>query len=408
MKGMEFWSKETNPETGEKFEAWRKNLRVAHDGSLDEVALLNSEYGQELAELAQLRFIYEEDPMGEACLVFYRERGVRKEFFPGEQFYERWALFTPLEAERNPDAEKKYPLVFWHHGGGNPIETDEFSTRFTQMAGKEEFIVAMLQDTRWQNLNRKIDEISAMYPVDPERIYVTGYSQGGQAAHSALLRIPERLAAAAPCGAEIFQQWDHLDVRYTLEELQNLRRIFVPTMEITGVNEFLEFLPVNHYRPIKLQKAEEGAAHTTWHVPGHDLDADPTNPPGKRADKPVPPESFDEDMADRWKLERLNLRMYAQHCRMMDMERCLSYRMKPDDAFHHRLGFYGDREETQTIGGAEHYIADVFNEDGLLAFRYCGINNFPHWPSPRLAELTWEFMRRFRRDRQTGRIVEEP
>ena len=407
MNGMDYWSVQTNPETGAKFEAWRKALRGSQDGTWDEEALLKSEFGEELARTNDLRFRYEEDPMGEEVLSFYRTLGVRKELFTGPDFYDRWMLFTPLEAPKDPASPVKYPIIFWHHGGGNAIETDEFSVHFSQMAGKEKFILVMLQDTRWEQVNCKIDEVAALYPVDMERIYVAGYSQGGQAAHSALLRIPHRLAAAAPCGAEIFQQWDHMDVRFTVPEIVNLRHFFVPTMEMTGVCEFLTFLPVNHYRPIVFNKPEEGAALTTYNVPGHDRDKDPTNPPGKRADKPFPPEGADAEAADRWKLSRLNLRMFVQHCAPRDEDVCLSYRNTIDDTFHHKLGFYGDTEEMRVIGGIEHYIADIKNDEGTLAFRYCGIDNFPHWPSPLLAELTWEFMKKFRRDSCTGKIVED-
>ena len=419
MKGLEYWSRETNPETGEKFEAWRKSLREAQDGTMDELRLLTSEYGDTMAQLAELRFRFEEDTMGEEILSFYKELGVRKEFFTGheaegkglgtviegEAFYDRWMLFTPIEAPEDPDAERKYPLVFWNHGGGNAIETDEFATRFSQMVGKEKFILVILQDTRWQTISSKIDEVAARYPVDKERIYVSGYSQGGQATHSALLRIPEKLAAAVPSGAEIFQQWDHLDIKYTVPEVLNLRRCFVPTMLINGVSEFLAFLPVNHYRPVQFQPHEEGSAISLYQVPGHDRDADPTNPPGKRADKPFPPEGASEEEADRWKLGRLNLRMFAQHCKERDEEVCLGYRKTSEDVLHHKLGFYGDREETRVIGGVEHYIADMFHEDGTLAFRYCGIDNYPHWHSPYLAELAWEFMRMYRRDSATGKIA---
>ncbi len=408
MNTMECRSSKAGPETGLKFEAWRKALHGSHDGTWDEESLFNSRFGQELVRTNELRFRFEEDTMGDEVLSFYRELGVRKEFFTGPDFYDRWMLFTPLEAEKNPAAQTKYPIVFWNHGGGNAIETDEFSVHFSQMVGKEKFILVMLQDTRWERVNEKIDKVASLYPADLERVYVAGYSQGGQAAHSALLRIPQRLAAAAPCGAEIFQQWDHLDVRYTVPELLNLRHHFVPTMEMTGVCEFLTFLPVNHYRPICMNPPEEGAAITTYNVPGHDRDKDPTNPPGKRADKPFPPAGSDEEAADRWKLSRLNLRMFVQHCAPRDENICLGYRNTPDDVLHHKLGFYGDEETIKMIGGVPHYIADIKNSDGILAFRYCGIDNFPHWPSPYLAELTWDFLRRYRRDSKTGRIVEDP
>lgn len=405
MKGQEYWSQETNPATGLKFEGWRKGLMGSHDGRCDIDALLATEYGEMMAELAHLRFSFEEDTMGEACLEYYRGLGVKKELFSDGDFYSRWFLFTPLEMYEDAGQGKKYPLIFWNHGGANAIETDEFSTHFTQMVGKEKFMVCMPQNTCWDSVEKILDIIEASYPVDTERVYVTGYSQGGQAAHSALIRMPRRLAGAAPCGAEAFQLWDHLDKRYTLEEIERLRAVFVPVVQISGVYEFLSYLPHNHYAPIVMNKPLPGAMHTTYHIQGHDLAIDPTNPPGKRADKPYPPEGGD---ADKWKLDRLQLRLYTQGCKALDEDRCLDYHNHPEDRFHYVMGFYGDREETRSIGGVDHYIADVDNAEGICAYRYIGVDNFPHWPPLMMAEHCWEFLRNYRRDSKTGKVVCDP
>ena len=175
----------------EKYSQLTQAFRCAHNGLCDIDALLSSPYGREMEKLSLLRFRFEEDPMGEDCLAYYNALGIRKELFQEEDFYSRWAMFTPLRMKER----KRYPLIFWHHGGGNPIETDEFSTHLTQMAAREGFLVCMLQTTNWDVVDRMIDVLAEKYPVDKERIYVMGYSQGGQAAHSALIRIPEKLAA---------------------------------------------------------------------------------------------------------------------------------------------------------------------------------------------------------------------
>lgn len=403
MNAMNYWSPETNPVSGDKFAAWKKMLLTADNGGCDLETLLATPYGQEMAETNAPRFIFEEDTMGEECLSFYENIGVRKEMFSDGDFYSRWFLFTPLECAKGSD--KKYPLIFWNHGGGNAIETDEFSVRWSRMAGKEKFILVMLQNTCWEQVDRIIDKVSEMYPVDPERVYVTGYSQGGQASQSALLRIPSRLAGAAPCGAEEFQHWDHMDVRYTLDEFMRLRYTFVPVIQIAGVYEFLQFLPVNKYTPIVFNPPIEGAAPTTYEFPGHVLEDDPTNPPGKRADKPFPPKGYDPD---RWKMERFNLRMYSLGCEGRDVDRCLAFRETPDDELHHKLGFYGDEEEIRLHGGVKLFISTVKNTDGIPAYRYVGVDNYPHWPPHILADLCWEFLKQFRRDSTTGKIIVDP
>ena len=384
----------------QKMEQWMRAMRFSHNGECDIDGLLAGEYGEEMKKLSLLRFRFEEDPAGEECLSYYRELGVRKEMFETDRFYARWALFTPLDMR----GDRKYPVVFWNHGGGNPIETDEFSTHLTQMAGTEGFIACMLQNTNWENLGRVLDIILEKYPADPERIYIMGYSQGGQAAHSALLRIPGRLAAVSACGCDAFPLWDNMDVRFTLEEVDRLRDIFVPVIQIAGRYEFLNLLPHNLWRDRKLWEGPPMPLNLYRH-PDHDLAADPTNPAGKRADPPMPPPNTDGDW---WKVAKLNLRLASLGCEPVDPARCISYQNTPEDELHHVLGFYGDREEIRTYHGIRHFIADKRNAGGMTAYRYVAVDKNPHWPLLMMAELSWEFFKNYRRDTGTGRIAADP
>ena len=69
------------------------------------------------------------------------------------------------------------------------------------------------------------------------------------------------------------------------------------------------------------------------------------------------------------------------------------------------LGFYGDEEAILQIHGLKHYFVNIYNEDGINAFRYVCLDNYPHFVPPAGGELLWEFFRQFRRDRSTGRII---
>ena len=382
----------------EKYAQLVQALRCSHNGDCDIDSLLATEYGEKTKELAMLRFRFEEDPAGADCLNFYRDLGIRKELFAGEDFYSRWAMFTPMVMQDG----KKYPLIFWHHGGGNPIETDEFSIPITQMVEREQILVCMLQTTNWDNVDWMIDILAEKYPVDLERVYVMGYSQGGQAAHAALLRIPERLAGVSASGCDAFPLWDNLDVRYTVEEIDHLRDTFVPVIQVVGRYEFLNLLPHNQWRNIKLW--EHGVSVNPYRHPDHDLAIDPTNPPGKRADKPKPPAHTDPDW---WKVQKLNLRLISQGCEPVDTETCIAYQQTPEDELHHVLGFYGDREEVREYYGIQHFICDKKRKDGMLAYRCVGVDNSPHWPLLTMAELSWGFFRNYRRDLDSGRIVED-
>ena len=55
--------------------------------------------------------------------------------------------------------------------------------------------------------------------------------------------------------------------------------------------------------------------------------------------------------------------------------------------------------------GDEVYISDYFKQDGTNTFRYASIENTPHMIMPQMAELSWEFCRRFARNRETGESI---
>ena len=61
------------------------------------------------------------------------------------------------------------------------------------------------------------------------------------------------------------------------------------------------------------------------------------------------------------------------------------------------LGLYADRTEVRFSMGHEVYIADVQNNDGNWQLRFVSIENLPHMITPQMAELSWEFLRRFAR-----------
>ena len=54
----------------------------------------------------------------------------------------------------------------------------------------------------WYSINNMIDEVTAKYNIDPDRIYLTGLSLGGIGTWSTALQFPDKFAAIAPvCGS---------------------------------------------------------------------------------------------------------------------------------------------------------------------------------------------------------------
>lgn len=118
-----------------------------------------------------------------------------------------------LHLPTNLDSQEKWPLILFLHGSGER-GTDLSKVKVIGLANKIDtepdfpFIVISPQcalDTRWQDhldeLTTLLDEIIANYPVDTQRVYLTGLSMGGQGTWSMAIHEPDRFAAIAPiCG----------------------------------------------------------------------------------------------------------------------------------------------------------------------------------------------------------------
>lgn len=120
------------------------------------------------------------------------------------------------------------PLVLVLHGGGGDAHNAEAMTGFTDKAREQGFIVVYPEGSSrmgklhtWNAghccgyalkkeiddvgfIRALIDELSARYPVDARRIYVTGMSNGGMMTHRLGIALGDRIAAIAPVVATVF------------------------------------------------------------------------------------------------------------------------------------------------------------------------------------------------------------
>lgn len=133
---------------------------------------------------------------------------------------------APVQLGRNAP---RVPLVLVLHGGGGNALNAEQMTGFTEKARQEGFIVVYPEGTgRLKNklltwnaghccgyamkqpvddvgfVNALIDHLVQSYPVEAERIYVTGMSNGGMMTHRLGIQLSDRLAAIAPVVATVF------------------------------------------------------------------------------------------------------------------------------------------------------------------------------------------------------------
>jgi dienelactone hydrolase len=122
----------------------------------------------------------------------------------------KYLVHVPQTKPADPQA--KYPLMLFLHGSGERgsnlnavkdhgppmILRDQPNWAF-----KDQFIIVSPQcpeNQVWEPLLLRdlLDEVSAKYPVDPDRVYLTGLSLGGEGTWDLAEWFPDRFAALAP------------------------------------------------------------------------------------------------------------------------------------------------------------------------------------------------------------------
>lgn len=107
----------------------------------------------------------------------------------------------------------KVPLVIALHGsGGTPLGMESL-TQFDRLARAHGFIVAYLASSspgdNWilpsetALIGSTIDRLEATQPVDPTRVYVTGFSSGGYESYRSGCLLSDKVAAIAPVGVSM-------------------------------------------------------------------------------------------------------------------------------------------------------------------------------------------------------------
>lgn len=414
MEAKNLWRAQLPEDLAVKFENFKRYLNALSDGTMDVEGYLDTPYGAELGRRLLVRCSIQDDQ--EAAETWYKSLGLSWEFHFPEDYYRRWKLFYP----QTLDEGKRYPILFWNHGGGNSIESEEPMTGYLQLAAKEGLFLVMAQNTNAENALSILDDVAARFPIDTGRVYLAGFSQGSNQCHSLYSRHPERIAAVALTCIDIWRPWDNFDDPYTAQELERLKDLTVPMCLQVGACEPFAYAPLNDWHKNRMNPVprEMRGRPDDFEHPGKIEDNDPTRitTPGKGRYDPgkpnitrmasgyMPQEGEDVHI---WSVERVNRRLELLNCSPRDVERCADYFADESDGFHHITGIYGDKEETRDLYGVKHHIVDILDRDGLDVFRYIVTDNSPHWPPVTTAELGWAFLRRFRREDGTGRLIQQ-
>jgi len=147
----------------------------------------------------------------ESFPVLSEEIAPRVQLYSSEKADLNYAMYIPGEYGVNP--EREWPLILYLHGGDRVNSTVRILKNdylLSKLANQDyfSFIVVAPQGTGeyefWatdemvDSILTLLDEIQGVLTVDPNRIYLTGVSAGGNGTWSIGLRHPERFAALAP------------------------------------------------------------------------------------------------------------------------------------------------------------------------------------------------------------------
>ncbi len=208
-------------------------------------------------------------------------------------------------------------------------------------------------------LTEIMDQVIAQYPVDTARIYITGQSHNGYLALEYACRHIDRITAVA-----------------TLNDRHG----------IASPNYAMESVPVTD------EMVERFRAHELplINICGQIENVFPHTTPGTKGYENA--------------IHAFRRRLYAFRCPDRSVEE-VEAALQSDDLAQRRNGVPADRTEVRYSMGHEVYVADVRNNDGNWQLRFVSIENLPHMITPQMAELSWEFLRRFAR-RPDGTIQE--
>ncbi len=188
-----------------------------------------------------------------------------------QQYGEGYLLYLPEGYADSPT--KTWPLIFFLHGSGDRGDNIFLLAKaspflYIREKGPLPFImVAPLLKTSYnlfpiEYLEGVLAEAQASYRVDPQRIYGTGLSLGGEATYRLAIHQPEAFAAIAPLSAALEDNQVS-----QLERIKNL-----PVWAIHGANDTIIPLSLGRQPVDALIKIGgnirftilEGHDHDTW------------------------------------------------------------------------------------------------------------------------------------------------
>ena len=291
---------------------------------------------------------------------------------------ERWISVAPRCAA---ETDEKLPLmvVFQEVGSGNEhlaITAQSYLYECNRLAAQGEFIALwfVLESPQDNDLLLEIlEEVRQMYPVDERRIYIMGHSHNGLFTKEFARRHPKVPAGIITLGSNpglVGVTGTAAGTDDTDEKVEAFHNEDVPNINLSGTCEHNYFFPV------------AGVDDTT------------------RAEDHVALRlSADE------RIKALQRRLYAHNCPVKSAEEIIAA-MESGEHAERKLGIPADKSYTIYLDNEEHYVCEIKNNEGRYHLCIVGIDNIPHVPTASMVDLAWSWIRRFARDRDSGKVIE--
>lgn len=185
-----------------------------------------------------------------------------------------YAVFFPQGYDAG-DVNRKWPLICFFHGigerGNDPalLLREGLPRQLAQGCGVDALVIAPQcpEDSHWADREAELDklrqflpEIIEKYPVDTDRIYLTGLSMGGRCTWKVALAMPNLFAAmVVVCGRT---------TDYNLEAIRDIplwmfHGVNDETTSFDHINRILPCLMESQHRYYKLS-VYPNIGHTVW------------------------------------------------------------------------------------------------------------------------------------------------
>ena len=348
-------------------------FQSSNDLNLD--LFINSEWGEQTAKNFYTYITYAKDPMNENLVAYWERQGLTKEAYlqeieseEGEEATEAveeeteaavpdengiigdYYVYSPSGSKGQTDVS--YPCIIVNHGGGEPAYQAE-TFGYCQIAAREGIILIMAENEESENLYNILQKVKSEYPIDETRIYASGSSMGAMQSINLAVAYPNLLAAIT----ELDVAPKFVDQKENQEAFNAVKEAGLAVANIAGL-------------------ADKYGAY--------------------------PLDSNDMNSVSGWN-DLMTVTGNEDYC--LTSEESAELSTNSLNIAEHITG--GKFEETSFLYPTNNKVMvnDFTNADGINNLRIIVVDNKGHIPSGYDAEYSWDFMKHFSRNLETGELV---